>query len=423
MNIFELLRNKLSNKQLDYTAEFEDSTWRNEQIMLGKLSGVDTSIYNQSGLSPTLMEVAREQLELGSAPSSITKVVDAYLSGKINEKEFENLCENSIYVIDLNYLKEKFYVVENSEEKKKSHLYPSAFYGACFGDIAGSVYEFGFNYKERKNLNFENCICEESCPTDDTILSCATAKALEQRLVLKEIPPSLSDFNEQNTFPFASNPFTEVYKKYAHMPFPGASYGGGFYGWVHSECLTPYGSYGNGSAMRVSPIAEIFDDLEQVILYSIASASATHNHMEGITGAVVVAVAIWMAKHGYSKRQIFNYIIGYYPEERTKKYIYRGVALKEFTMDELRYATGPTLCQYSVPAAAICFFYAESFEDVINNVLSFDGDTDTIGAIAGSIAGAYYGVPDYAIKVVDERKPKDIFDEALRLLEQKSRRS
>lgn len=102
-----------------------------------------------------------------------------------------------------------------------------------------------------------------------------------------------------------------------------------------------------------------------------------------------------------------------HPYEHTNNYIYHGVALKEFTMEELKYSAGPTLCPYSIPAAAICFFNSNSYEEVIDNVLSFDGDSDTIGAIAGSIAGAYYGVPVYARDVVNQRKPKKIFDEAV----------
>jgi len=404
-------------QKTDYSPSFECLKWHQEQVLLGKIAGIDTSIYDYPELSPTLMECAREQLEIGSIPSSVKHLVDGYLNQEITNEEFEDLCEESVYIIDIEYLKDKFKVKSMPDEKVKVFDIPSAFYGACFGDIAGSYYEFGFKFSARKNLNFHNCIVAGSGPTDDTILSCATAKTLNEKIVIDEqAMPSFDEYIRSTRYPFISNPFTPIYREYAKMPFLHASYGDAFYSWVHSDNIYPYGSYGNGAAMRVSPIAEKFSVLDDVILYSIASAAATHNHMDGITGAVVVSVAIWMAKQGYSKQQIFNYMIKFYPEKRTKRYIYRGVALKEFTMDELKYATGPDICQYSVPAAAICFYYSESFEDVINNVLSFDGDTDTIGAIAGSIAGAHYGIPDYAKQVVDELKPKEIFDIALESL-------
>ena len=420
MLIVRKIKNIFTNNTKDYSPQFEHSKWSEEQVMLGEVSGVDTSVYNYPNLSPTLMECARKQLELGSAPASIKLIVDSYLKGEITEKEFEDLCEESIYVIDLEYLKNKFKIITEPEESPKTHDIPAAFYGASFNDIAGSKYEFTYKLKDREGLTFDNCICTDSQPTDDTILSCATAVGMKQKLIINDKQTiSLKEYHKNTTYPFANNPFSSIYKDYAKRPFAGASYGGGFYSWLHSDEIRPYGSYGNGSAMRVSPIGDYFDNQEDVIVYAAASAAATHNHMEGVIGAVVTAMAIWMAKQGYSKKQIFDYIIGFYPEERTEKYIYKGISLKEFTMEELKYAIGPPICQYSVPAAAICFYYADSFEDVTNNILSFEGDTDTIGAIAGSIAGAYYGIPEYAKNVVDERKPEEIFDIALSAIKQK----
>lgn len=417
MDLINFFKHKFLKKQINLTPEFEISTWQKEQVMLGKLSGIETTVYDYPDLSPALMKTARENLEYGTAPSVISKIVTDYLNKEIGEDQFEELCSNSIYVVDIDYLQKKFQVVDLPDEKGKRFEYPAAFYGALFGDIAGSAYEFGFTIERRKNLNYQTCIQTGSCPTDDTILSCATAACLKEKIFIQNRNFELRDYSKHSNYPFEGNPFAQKYKDYARMPFVGASYGGAFYSWVYSDFLTPYGSFGNGSAMRISPIPDFFDCLDDVILYSIASAAATHNHYEGIAGAVIIAVAIWMAKNGYSKEQIFRYIIKFYTPDHTDLYISHGVALKDFTMDELRYSIGPTVCPFSVPAAAICFYYANSYEGVIDNVLSFDGDSDTIGAIAGSIAGAYYGVPEYARRVVNQRKPKDIFDEALNMFD------
>lgn len=413
MNLFYLFKNKFIKKKINLTPEFEISTWRKEQVMLGKLSGIDTTVYDYPDLSPILMKIARENLECGAAPSVISKVVTSYLNKDINEEQFEELCSNSIYVIDMGYLQKRFQVIGSPDEEKKSFNYPAAFYGSLFGDIAGSAYEFGFTIEQRKNLNYHTCIQTGSCPTDDTILSCATAACLKERIIVQKRNLELNDYNKHSNYPFEENPFAQKYKDYARMPFVGASYGGAFYSWVYSDFLTPYGSFGNGSAMRISPIPDYFSCLDDVILYSIASAAATHNHYEGIAGAVITATSTWMAKNGYSKEQIFRYITKFYVPNHTDLYISHGVALKDFTMEELKHSVGPTVCPFSVPAAAICFYYADSYEGVIDNVLSFDGDSDTIGAIAGSIAGAYFGVPEYARDIVNQKKPNGIFDEAL----------
>ena len=385
-----------------------------EQIDLGKESGIDTSIYED--LNPTQMEYVRKILEAGASPNMVSQVVDTYKNEYICEKDFEELCDKSIYIVDIDYLKRQYKIDEKPEYTKKNYLYPAAFYGACFGDIAGSKYEFCFSKDKRKHLNINNCIDQYSNPTDDTILSCATAKALTENIKLDDNEIILTEYDERSTYPFLNNPFTKYYKEYAKMPFPNAGYGSGFMSWVMSKDSLPYGSMGNGSAMRVSPIGEYFDNQDDIIFYSIASAASTHNHPEGIKGAVITAISIWMAKNGYSKEQIFNYIISFYNPKQTKQFIREENLIRNFTMEELRSMRGPAICPFSVPAAAICFNESNSFEDVINNCLSFDGDTDTIGAIAGSIAGVYYGVPENLRKIVDNKKPDKIFDIALNVL-------
>lgn len=399
-------KNKFNQKQL------------NTQIELGKQSGIDIKVYSDLK-NISLMEYTRKSLEIGAAPSAVRKIIEAYQKKEICEEEFEDLCEKSIYVIDLTFIKDEYKITEKPIEKKKTYSYPSAFYGACFGDIAGSDWEYCFSKKERTGITIHNCISKTSHTTDDTILSCATAKAMKEKITLFEYPLTIDEYEERSEYPFKINPYAKNYKEYAKMPFKGAGYGSGFMSWVSTDDYLPYGSFGNGSAMRISPIPEYFDDLDNVIYHSVVSAAATHNHPEGIKGAVVTAVSIWMAKNGYSREQIFHYIVSYYKPEHNQLFIRNENLIKEFTMEEIKKMRGPATCPFSVPAAAICFHESNSFEDVIDNCLSFDGDTDTIGAIAGSIAGAYYGVPEKYRKIVDERKPDKIFDIALAIINKK----
>ena len=169
--------------------------------------------------------------------------------------------------------------------------------------------------------------------------------------------------------------------------------------------------------MRVSPIPEIFKKPKDVISLSAMSADATHNHYEGIKGAVVTAMMIWMAYQGYDREQVFQYMLGHYCD--AKSVLPSTQKLKKFDMQELQQKFGYPLSSFTVPAAAICFHESASYEDVISNVLSFGGDTDTIGAVAGSIAGAYYGVPEYARATVMKLNTDAAFQKACKVLEEK----
>jgi ADP-ribosylglycohydrolase len=165
--------------------------------------------------------------------------------------------------------------------------------------------------------------------------------------------------------------------------FPDAGYGGRFRMWLRSTDTEPYGSYGNGSAMRVSPVAWFFDDIETVEKFAEVSARVTHNYPEGIKGAQSVAGAIFLARAGAGKEEIKTYV--------KDKYQYD----LERTLDEIRpsHRFNET-CQGSVPEAIIAFLESESFEDAVRKAISIGGDSDTIGAITGSVAEAYYGIPE-----------------------------
>ena len=186
--------------------------------------------------------------------------------------------------------------------------------------------------------------------------------------------------------------------------YPYAGYGGRFRYWLRESNPKPYGSYGNGSAMRVSAAGWLYDSLERTREVARATANVTHNHPEGIKGAEATASAIYMARNSSSKEEIKEYI------EREFHYNL------DRTLDEIRpgYHMDET-CQRTVPEAIIAFLESKDFEDAIRNAVSLGGDTDTLGAITGSIAEAFYGIPAVLIAEcrsrIDEGLMTDVLDE------------
>lgn len=237
--------------------------------------------------------------------------------------------------------------------------------GAIVGDIVGSIYEFN-NIKTKDFPLFgERCY-----PTDDSIMTLAVASALVEC--------------EQDYSKLADETIKQM--QLWGMRYPKAGYGSMFADWLVSKNPQPYNSFGNGAAMRISPVVYFAKSLEDVKELSRIVTSVTHNHPEGIKGAEATAVATYMALHGSKKEEIFAVINAeYYP--------------MNFTLDEIRadYEFNET-CQETVPQALKAFFEATSFEDAIRNAISIGGDSDTIAAITGAVAGAYYGVP-YHIEV------------------------
>ena len=165
------------------------------------------------------------------------------------------------------------------------------------------------------------------------------------------------------------------------MRYPGCGYGGRFYVWMMDNLTEPYNSFGNGSAMRVSPVSWFAKSLEECEALAAATAEVTHNHPEGIKGAVAVAGAIYLARTGSTMEEIKEYIKQYYTID--------------FTLDEIREDYDfYEICQKSVPQALEAFFESTSFEDAIRNAISIGGDSDTIAAITGSIAESFYGADE-----------------------------
>ena len=246
-------------------------------------------------------------------------------------------------------------------------------FGAIIGDIAGSRFEFD-NCKSKEFELFTNT-CDF---TDDTVMTLAVAKAL--------LPyEAITDMDA----------FKRELVRVMHevgMPHPHCGYGGRFCTWMMKNDIEPYGSYGNGSAMRVSPVAWFAGSLGECERLAAATAEVTHNHPEGIKGAGVVAGAIYLARTGHSMAEIREYTEQYYHID--------------FTLDEIRpdYDFVET-CQGSVPQALEAFFESAGFEDAIRNAVSIGGDSDTIADMAGAIAEAYYGadweMKDIALSYLD----------------------
>ena len=259
-------------------------------------------------------------------------------------------------------------------------------YGAILGDIIGSPFEF-----DRGNKTKEFDLFTKGCDfTDDSVMTIAVGEALlavGTEATVKEIEEAvvtnMQDWGKR---------------------YPYAGYGGRFRYWLRESNPKPYGSYGNGSAMRVSAAGWLYDSLERTREVARATANVTHNHPEGIKGAEATASAIYMARNGFSKEEIKEYI------EREFHYNL------DRTLDEIRpgYHMDET-CQRTVPEAIIAFLESKDFEDAIRNAVSLGGDTDTLGAITGSIAEAFYGISDVLIAEcrsrIDEGLMTDILDE------------
>ena len=223
--------------------------------------------------------------------------------------------------------------------------------GAIAGDIIGSVYEA----RPIKTTNFRlfHPLCRF---TDDTVLTVALADSLMH-----------------------GAPYVGLLKQY-YRAYPHAGYGGSFHQWAQSADSRPYNSWGNGSAMRVSPVGFAFGTLDEVLEQAKRSAEVTHDHPEGIKGAQAVASAVFLARTGQSKDQIKSYV------ERTFGYNL------DKTLDEIR----PTYefqvsCQKSVPQAIRAFLESDNFEDAVRKAISLGGDSDTLACMAGGIAQAFFG--------------------------------
>lgn len=259
--------------------------------------------------------------------------------------------------------------------------------GAILGDMIGSPYEFDRSPKTKEFPLFS----KHSEFTDDSVMTIAVADALLTTLgkADEEIKTALVDSMQKWG------------KKY-----PDAGYGGMFYRWLHCKHPEPYGSYGNGSAMRVSAAGWLFGTLEETRHVARLTAEVTHNHPEGIKGAEATASAIFMARSGNSKDEIKAYIIQEFGYDLSR------------TCDEIRPKYHHVeSCQQTVPEAITAFLEGTDFEDVIRTAVSLGGDCDTLTCIAGGIAEAFYDVPEEIMLECKKRLPEDMLDVIARFMD------
>jgi len=239
--------------------------------------------------------------------------------------------------------------------------------GAIAGDVIGSVYEAS----PVKLTDFE-LFSRGSQFTDDTVLTVATAEAL-----------------------LGDGDYAGAYRRYGRA-FPNAGYGGSFFRWLFSENAGPYNSWGNGAAMRVSPVGFALDSVEDVLAEAARSAAVTHNHSEGIKGAQATALAVFLARSGADKESIRSEI-----EDRFGYDLARSL---EVIRQTYRFDVS---CQGSVPESLIAFLESTDYESTVRNAVSLGGDADTMACIAGGIAQAFYGgVPEQIAREVRARLPE-----------------
>ncbi|AHM61840.1 ADP-ribosylglycohydrolase [Flammeovirgaceae bacterium 311] len=246
--------------------------------------------------------------------------------------------------------------------------------GAIAGDIIGSVYEFS----PIKRTNFP-LLQEKSAFTDDSVLTVAIAESL---LTGKSYAAALKHWGRR---------------------YPNAGYGKNFYQWLMSRCSVAYGSWGNGSAMRVSPVGWAFNSLEETLQQATLTAMPTHDHPKGIKGAQAVAGSVWMARQNHSKAEIREWV---------EKDI--GYSLTASVAEIRQSYTFDVSCAGSVPQAIQCFLEAESTEEAIRNAVSLGGDADTQACIAGAIGEAMWGIEDILESAVLKRLPENM----LKIIEQ-----
>ena len=235
--------------------------------------------------------------------------------------------------------------------------------GAIFGDIVGSVYEFN----NTADLHFP-LLSRYSRPTDDSIMTLAVARALMETWGQPDDAIRAALVREMRDF---------------GARYPNGGYGGRFSNWLAADDPQPYGSFGNGSAMRVSPVGWLCGTMEDTLHLARLTAEVTHNHPEGIKGAQAIAAGVFLARAGQDKDAILRSLTERFHYDLTR------------TLDEIRPTYGfYEICQKSVPEAIRAFYEGETYEDVIRRAVALGGDSDTIACMAGALAEAYYGMPE-----------------------------
>ena len=251
-------------------------------------------------------------------------------------------------------------------------------WGAVIGDICGSIYEFRNRKTDQpESISLLNPACRF---TDDTALTMATATALLDGAATAEA-------------------YARAYKHWSRRFMHDVGYGPRFAEWLLSDSLAPYNSFGNGSAMRVSPVGCFFETLDEVLGAAKQSAEATHNHPEGVKGAQATAASVFLARQNTPKDGIKTYVETTFGYDLSRR------------LDDIRpnYAFDAT-CQGSVPEALIAFLEGRDFEHTLQLAISLGGDSDTIACIAGAVAGACHGIPAPLLAFAEKRLPPEMVD-------------
>lgn len=324
----------------------------------------------------------------------------------------ENQSEELTFRDVRNKLKPNFIPQKNKFSKEEG--IKCVMQGIILGDVAGSKYE-GMPLKNWEDPNTMDLFGRGHIFTDDTVLSIAVMDAT-RRMIRRHIRLQRHVINT----------YKKYLRKYAEQ-YPDCGFGGAFYRWMFDPEVPkgPYNSCGNGAAMRSGIIGAMFENVEKVMFYAYCSAMpthpetllggmsvATHNHPEGIKGAIVIAVCVWMVLHGADKAQVKQYITEQYPSGNGFKI--NG----ETKLDDLIHAENPlstlsVICQTTVPMAVINFLESDSFESCLRNSMRYLCDRDTIGAISGGIAGAFYGPEITVGGEKGERIVRNYLDEIL----------
>lgn len=270
----------------------------------------------------------------------------------------------------MTHIKNIFSDLFKKDKENTSNSTPKMLLGAIAGDVIGSVYEFAPCRKTDFPL-----FCPSSKYTDDTVMTVAVASWLLMGGNKDNLPYIMQEYGQAN---------------------PWVGYGGMFFEWLVKNDPKPYNSFGNGSAMRVSAVGWACNTLEKTLKVAAQSAEVTHNHPEGIKGAQATAACIYLARTGSTKEQIKDYVETTFGYDLSK------------SCDEIRttYKFNET-CQDTVPQSIIAFLESTDWESAIRLTVSLGGDADTMGAITGAIAEAFYGgVPDEIASEVIERLPQ-----------------
>ncbi|MCF2139181.1 MAG: ADP-ribosylglycohydrolase family protein [Candidatus Lokiarchaeota archaeon] len=283
--------------------------------------------------------------------------------------------------------------------------------GAIFGDIVGSIYEF----KEIPKGKFL-LLNPKAYFTDDTVLTIAIAEFL-----LTSENLSIENLSTEN--------LTNILQRYGRK-YRNCGFGANFRKWMMSSTPQPYNSWGNGSAMRVSPVGFFYSTEEEVLQVAEQTAKITHNHPEGIKGAQATALAVFLARNNkYSKKEILEYL-----EHRFKYDLHTSLQLQKNkpkinSKQEEKISLAKNFdvsCQKTVPLAIRAFFESQSFPDTIRKAVSIGGDTDTIACIAGAIAESFYGIPKPIINYTRNKLPLEfiaVIDKFQRKIQIKNRKN